>query len=928
MTARVSQIRAAANRVRAEYMLAIGKGPPDALPVEDLAYRLYRLEIFPDPMLDRRINGELNPKVRQIRLCPDLPRERQRFVAAHELGHWVLEGGDTVLFRDDDTTVDERAFAENINEVEILRSYNTRERHEEEANRFALELLIPADVLWMAVQRPSWTVEALARRFIVSIDALLSQLAHVCCREPVVSHRSLNASVSPAVRLSPDQQEVVGASVPTLVIGGPGTGKTQCTVARYQRLVEEGVDPSRILVLSYSNQSAEQLRGRIAHALVSQNAARAEMVDIMTFQGWSINVLNTYGHHVGIPLDARLLDTNSVLALLMHRLPGSAAAELALLQTPRVKLAMLVHAVGRAKDELWTSSEYRSQVEAYAERLLGEPDPLAASLIPRHDRSTRLVGQLRDLATFYDWYTAILDVEHVLDYGDLVLKAVAVLRKAEVLSDIHEQYEFILLDDFQDLNRASAELVFLLDGGRGHLWAAGDPSQQIYQFRGASTTLIEAFNRQYPDGTVATLATYHRSSQPVLHAAQAVLISSLEGLGEAKHQRARRSRGHYRAVVERVAPDEQAERDAIGYDIVRRVRMHPTQRARSSHRRTVSRYGARLVARGWPRRPAWRFADHAVLYRSHREGVRLVAALEACGIPVNFVGEIFTYPEVQRLLALYDLVDFSGDEAVRNVSDLPEYPLDETDISTLTHIGAEQGLPLWKMISDGDVLDKLSLAGRSSVERLACDLQVLTSQGDAWCGLAHYLFDCDSVMRERLRKAARGDLRSRRELMTIGQLLYTARAYVDQAPVDERDAAAFAAHVRRLRDAGASIRAISLASEADVVRVMSMHASKGREFPIVYVPGLEEGRVPPLSRDPSVPSLPDLLQHGVGADDQSERQLLYVAMTRAHKRLILSRVIKRNGREARRSPLLPGGPDGSGAPWPVIAAPPSRRRSN
>ena len=120
------------------------------------------MRLFPDPALDRRINGELNVYIGTIRLRPGMQPARRRFVVAHELGHWALEGASTSFWEDDDHTVDERPGGDLEREGNVLRAYNTRERHEQEANLFALELLIPATALWHTVTNDAaWTVDDL-----------------------------------------------------------------------------------------------------------------------------------------------------------------------------------------------------------------------------------------------------------------------------------------------------------------------------------------------------------------------------------------------------------------------------------------------------------------------------------------------------------------------------------------------------------------------------------------------------------------------------------------------------------------------------------------------------------------------------------------------------------------------------------------------
>src|SRR5215212_6220613 len=163
MSIRWQSIRARATAVRTRYTTETSAPAPDLLPLDEVLDS-YLLSAFDDPALDPRINGELNPMIGSIRLRPGMAPERRRFVIAHELGHFMLENA-TTLYEDDETTIDERASGGGEHDAGVLRAYNTRERHEYEANLFAIELLIPADTLWSVLQLSGWSEAALAAQF-------------------------------------------------------------------------------------------------------------------------------------------------------------------------------------------------------------------------------------------------------------------------------------------------------------------------------------------------------------------------------------------------------------------------------------------------------------------------------------------------------------------------------------------------------------------------------------------------------------------------------------------------------------------------------------------------------------------------------------------------------------------------------------------
>jgi len=831
-----------AAETRSSYAVLHGGHDVDQLPLVELAEELFGLTAFDDPSMPGAVAGEINLVVRSIRLQPGMPHTRRRFVIAHEIGHAVLAGMPARSWQDLAVTIDEQG---TLGDEPDVRGYHTQSRDEQEANRFARELLIPAARLWNLVQQPGWTIESLAELFGVSIDALLSQLINICGQEPawLSPRRAMVSSVRET--LSVEQRQAVSVRSPALVVAGPGTGKTHCVVARYCYLVDQGAPPDTILVLAFGNRAAGELYERIRHALGSRYPEAVAQVEIATFHGWGLRMLRIFGHRCELPSDARLADRGVLYALLRQRLDELPLVDLARTGETARYLPALLRTILRAKDEGLSSDDFNTEAEAIAVHLAGAvPD------------SERHVARLREVAAAYRCYDALLREERLLDYGDLLLKPVQLLKNADVARSLHGQYQHILVDELQDLNRANLELIQLLDGGRGRLWAVGDPRQSIYDFRGAVPAIMDQLLGQYPGLRVLSLSGSQRSPQAILDAAHAVLGTDRDPRLVA----VRPTRRIGRAVVEMVAPDERVEVAALARDIRRRVIQAGsraagsalTARVRHSHRRGV----LRLLRR-------WRWADHVVLYRSRRQGARLAAALEALGLPVELVGDISEAPEVR--------------EALRRC-----HPSDE---------------------QEGELIGS-SPAGAGDT--------------DAYHALAMCLFDHDQGMRERLRKAGHGQWQARRELLRLGQLLLAARGFTDETLPGQRGMSAFREHLQRLRESGEPIGQLQRAAQADVVRVMSIHAAKGLEFPFVYLPALEEGQFIARPRAEEIPSLPRLMPEA-GTEVEQARRLLYVGMTRAQERLVLTRALQRYGRGARRLSLLPGDEDGHGAPWPVVS---------
>src|SRR5205085_4290755 len=343
------------------------------------------------------------------------------------------------IYADDDTTLDERGGGEREDEPGAVRAYNTRERHEQEANRFALELLIPADALWAAARRPGWTVAGLARAFGVSPDALRAQLVNVCCVEPPVADSAPHGGGH--VPPDPDQQAAIDAPLPTLVVAGPGTGKTRTIVAKYLSLVAQGVDPAHILALTFSNRAAEAMRGRIVEALQLRHPTHAGQAEVSTFHAWGLNALKQYGPQLGLPPAIQLRAPGDLYVLLRRRLADLPLDQYKDLRDPAMYLGQIVGAISRAKDELCDPAAYRRLAEAEAARLVAEAERANAGKTTKaaqeaREKAARDAARLRELAAIYAHYQDILREEGVLDYGDLIVYAVALLALPQVAADL------------------------------------------------------------------------------------------------------------------------------------------------------------------------------------------------------------------------------------------------------------------------------------------------------------------------------------------------------------------------------------------------------------------------------------------------------------------------------------------------------------
>ena len=582
------------------------KGAAVATPLDDLVAAL-GLEVTTfAPELHPGTLGFLEPGEDLIFLRAGLSEPVRRFTLAHELGHAVLHRSsgtaatlasqltgaanppaplDSCDLNDLEAPLDLAGLSD-----ETLRpgqAYSARARRESEANAFAAALLLPADRLrsiYLASRegerlgmRPAVPARALAERFGVSEDAVLRRLSALLTPgydqvEQVAAAAETEAAEDDAHvatrghgagrdALDEDQRTAAQSATPALIVAGPGTGKTSTLVARVAHLVrEEGVAPASILALTFSNKAAREMRERLALLLAAEpsrlHAGASDapptpitLPQVGTIHAFCGELLRQYGPRVGLRPDFRLV-TQTEGYFLLRRLTG--ALDLNHYQplgSPAMYFPDLLAAISRAKDELVDPARYAE---------LADTMRAAARTPEQREAATRA----QEVARVYTAYQQALATRGDPDFGDVVRLAVQLLQEhPDVLAEVRGRYAHLLVDEFQDINRAMGVLLQTLSGAQGPLWAVGDPDQAIYRFRGAFPANIARFGAEYPGANVHRLGRNYRSYRPILDAAHAVAESFIPG-PQRPTLHATRGKGASRApraVTLATAPDEAAE---------------------------------------------------------------------------------------------------------------------------------------------------------------------------------------------------------------------------------------------------------------------------------------------------------------------------------------------------------------------------------
>ncbi len=601
------------------------------------------------------------------------------------------------------------------------------------------------------------------------------------------------ALVDPMDQLNGEQRAAVEcAAGPVIVVAGPGTGKTQTLTCRAAHLVKQrGVDPSKIMAVTFTNKAADGLRQRLEQML-GDGACDAT---VGTFHSICLDLLQRRSQEPVNVLDR--LDAEAVMAEALSGLKTRRRAAGAL------RDVSLAKAYGLAPDSPDVDAKLRPIYEAYQARLKS--------------------------------YAA-------LDYDDLLLEALWLLEsEPRGLDDVRARCEHLLVDEFQDVNAVQYALVKLLAGHGQGLFVIGDPDQAIYGFRGADHRFFAQLAEDFPTSRRIALRLNYRSTPTILQAAGGVMAGDREQAG-AQIQATREGRWlprHFTVV------SEKAEGIAVVREIARLV----------GGATMLEAHGERedRVREGMERR-SWGFSDIAVLFRASRQADVLEECFLREGVPYRVVGQrsFLETPAVRDALTFLRCVVASGDRfRFAQCLGIERFGIGKRRLTHLRRTassaapGGEEAAPdeAWVREHGGE------------------DLRPLLAALDDWRARLPGLKPCDALalwMEE-------ADLQADADLK---RLLHVAAAFDDLDGFLNR--VLLSQDVECERYSSAQLEAVTL---------MTLHAAKGLEFPVVFIVGCEEGLMP--MRGGAVPE---------------ERRLLYVGMTRAQDELILMSAKSRKAR--------------------------------
>ncbi len=855
------------------------------------ADRLTGYERIGRPTGDSLLDGAeatLDHDMERVWFDRDVEPSLARFYQAHEYAHLWLhpERGSEREFDLDPEAVEE-PLPVGVSRVE---GYGPEELREREANVFGREFLLPTDVLreWYEADKPS--ASKVAEQLGLPERLVLHQMVRAMLT-PEISPTQKTPGETSDQPLDPSQEEAAHAPRgPLLLEAGPGTGKTRTLVGRIIFLLEQKMPASTILALTFSNRAAEEMRSRVADA----NPEDAARIWIGTFHAFGLELLRKYGSYIGLPARPRVLDPSDSIALLERLLPELNLNHYQNLYDPTVHLRDILAAISRAKDELVGPEEYAALAESML-NLATTPDEVVEA------------EKAAEVARVYKAYQEALDREHLLDFGDLISKAVYLLRThTDVRDTLRGAYRHILVDEYQDMNRASGLFLKEVAGAGAGLWVVGDTRQAIYRFRGAAPANMQRFGDDFPEPKVKSLKYNYRSQPAIVDVFAGLAPNMRASRGGPSFSRWEPKRSHSDGqVLMEIADDLAAEAKGIAKEIERR----------------------RVT--GIP------YSQQAILCRSHTNLGRMGAQLEELGVPVLYLGDLFERPEVRDMLSLLSLTCEPDGRGLVRVARFPEYEIPLKDVLALLQLASERSIPFPGALNLAATATSISTKGKEGIALLARHLDDMRHVRP-WTLLTYYLFERSHYLDALLCDQS---VAGQQRLLALYQFLQFAREQRPAAPGQATDAKLrLLQHIRQLEIYGDEKQLRQLPTWADgieAVRLLTVHACKGLEFRAVYLPVLGRGIFPVRRQAQPCPPPEGMIAPNYEDHEEEEECLFFVALSRAKDVLCLSRARRYGAQNSNASDLLeriasllPGSPSGpvtwpSSAPVPVAAAEPA-----
>ncbi len=609
--------------------------------------------------------------------------------------------------------------------------------------------------------------------------------------------------------LNPSQRDaVLQTKGPVMIIAGAGSGKTRVITYRVAHLVQQGVDSFNILVLTFTNKAAREMRERIMYAA----GPEAKNIWMGTFHSVFAKILRVEADKIGYPNNFTIYDTDdskSVLRAIVKEMN---------LDDKLYNINFVMNRISGSKNNLISWQEYQSNEAIQADDF---------------SSGRGHIGKI------YENYSNRCFRAGAMDFDDLLFKTNQLLKEnPDVLYKYQNKFKYLMVDEYQDTNFSQYLIVKKLASINENICVVGDDAQSIYAFRGANIQNILNFEKDYPDLKIFKLEQNYRSTQNIVNVANSIISNNKEQLKKSVFSE--KEHGDKIKVMRAFSDNEEGKLTAEA------IFQERTGKGMKWH-------------------------DFAILYRTNAQSRSMEEGLRKLNIPYKIYGGLSFYQrkEIKDLIAYFRLTfNPSDEEALKRVINYPKRGIGDTTVDRIIVSAGQNNITPWEaIITPAQYLDSRTANTVSAFAVMIQSFQVITKTLSAY-DAALYIAQHSGLLKDLYEDKSVEGL-NRYE--NIQELLNGIKEFSEREDLEEKGLDVFMQDIALLTNDDNDKH-----KDADTVSLMTIHSSKGLEFPHVHVVGLEENLFPSQM---SLNSRSDL---------EEERRLFYVAVTRAESKLTIS----------------------------------------
>ncbi len=572
--------------------------------------------------------------------------------------------------------------------------------------------------------------------------------------------------------------------------------------------ISEPAPPWSVLAITFTNKAAREIKERLETAIGEEGASE---IWAGTFHSICMRILRRFGDKLGYSQGFSVYDADDSKKLICECMKALNIDEKFL---PPKEVQSKISC---AKDELLTPEDYA--------------DEAGIDVKKQH------------VAKIYKLYQEKIEAANALDFDDIIVKTVALLRgNADIRKYYQNKFRFTCIDEYQDTNYAQFKLCELFAAGTRNIMVVGDDDQSIYKFRGATIENILNFDRVYPDAQVIKLEQNYRSTSNILNAANSVIRNNKDRKGKELWT----DKGDGEKLLVKTLPTQLDEAKYITEELVSKV-----------------------VKCGR------KYSDFAVLYRMNAQSNAIESAFAKSGIPYRVIGgtRFYDRKEIKDIISYLHVINNTTDDLrLSRIINEPKRKIGASTIAAVTTLAAEQGVGMFEIMRHAHEPQNMLIS--KSADKLGSFVRLINSLADKKNVLSVHEF-INTVIDETGYRAMlidEGEV-SKDRLENLEELISSAIEY--EKSVDDPTLNGFLEDVALVSDID------NYDNDTDAVVLMTIHSSKGLEFPVVFLPGMEDGIFPSINSAMDPTELAE------------ERRLAYVAITRAKEELIITKANER-----------------------------------